>query len=659
MNVQPESSARREDLAQLRRVPSAAAPVAASRAAERGGRRGGADARQGRGRSGAPKRRRAQRRSRPRTSAPRPPEPDAPAEPDAAGDDGDGVAWLRAIKDVAVREAPSGDAERRAHFGGRRDPPARQRAPARRASSGTWPRAARAHRGRGARAGRARGRRGCACATARALCEPAEGPAAGSRARAARLALAPARGREAAEAWAEQVRRARARASTAQRDGRPLSPPRARDARRSPPTRRRAPRRRLSADEVAAAPAVVGAADAPPPLPSPARAAPPPSPPAPRPKKKQRRRARGFARAPARAPGRAPTAPAPLGEHDRARDGRGREPAPRARRRAASPSCVTAAWSARACAASRRPAARPRARPRGCLGAACAGLALERGRLAPDVLAPQPPAVRARRRRRLAARAPRALPRSRPLGGLRVARVLEPSASRCARSRASGRRARSAGDGDGEGGDGPSRSSCAASAAAAAQARPRHGPRAEVEAACVRPPAAAARPATPAAPGVGRRGRRGRGAPKVEYGAKLVATEPKRVLVAVPGAGGDFDFERVLAARAREGDAYHRMWPPRRSVGAALFAGRRGCVLAYGQTGSGKTHTMFGADGALRAAATDTTAGRALGGAAGVVPPACSPTSPRAARLRGSGRRSAGGALGRRVVHAAVPRARR
>ncbi|KAH8097159.1 hypothetical protein JL720_38 [Aureococcus anophagefferens] len=77
--------------------------------------------------------------------------------------------------------------------------------------------------------------------------------------------------------------------------------------------------------------------------------------------------------------------------------------------------------------------------------------------------------------------------------------------------------------------------------------------------------------------------------------ARVVSTEPTRVLVGVPGSGlVYYDFERVLGGR----DAARR----RRRRGAArpgFCDGLNGCLLAYGQTGSGKTHTMFGPPGAL------------------------------------------------------------
>ncbi|KAH8046950.1 hypothetical protein JL720_16236 [Aureococcus anophagefferens] len=81
--------------------------------------------------------------------------------------------------------------------------------------------------------------------------------------------------------------------------------------------------------------------------------------------------------------------------------------------------------------------------------------------------------------------------------------------------------------------------------------------------------------------------------------ARVVSTEPTRVLVGVPGSGlVYYDFARAQRARRR----------PRRARAAAPLVrsfcdGLNNCLLAYGQTGSGKTH-MFGPPGALSGAAS-------------------------------------------------------
>lgn len=87
-------------------------------------------------------------------------------------------------------------------------------------------------------------------------------------------------------------------------------------------------------------------------------------------------------------------------------------------------------------------------------------------------------------------------------------------------------------------------------------------------------------------------------------GAKVLAVQPTRVVVHVPGAGvRPFPFSRVF-----EDEDQARVHA---SVGApavaAVLNGLNACVLCYGQTGSGKTHTAFGPPGALEASddATD------------------------------------------------------
>ena len=78
-------------------------------------------------------------------------------------------------------------------------------------------------------------------------------------------------------------------------------------------------------------------------------------------------------------------------------------------------------------------------------------------------------------------------------------------------------------------------------------------------------------------------------------GAKVLAVQPTRVVVHVPGAGvRPFPFSRVF-----EDEDQARVHA---SVGApavaAVLNGLNACVLCYGQTGSGKTHTAFGPPGA-------------------------------------------------------------
>ena len=79
-------------------------------------------------------------------------------------------------------------------------------------------------------------------------------------------------------------------------------------------------------------------------------------------------------------------------------------------------------------------------------------------------------------------------------------------------------------------------------------------------------------------------------------GAKVLAVQPTRVVVHVPGAGvRPFPFSRVF-----EEEDQARVHA---SVGApavaAVLNGLNACVLCYGQTGSGKTHTAFGPPGAM------------------------------------------------------------
>jgi len=98
--------------------------------------------------------------------------------------------------------------------------------------------------------------------------------------------------------------------------------------------------------------------------------------------------------------------------------------------------------------------------------------------------------------------------------------------------------------------------------------------------------------------------------------ARVVSTEPTRVLVGVPGSGlVYYDFERVLDAGATQAATYGAAAAP---LVRSFCDGLNGCLLAYGQTGSGKTHTMFGPPGALDAAAASP--GSRLGADAGVVP---------------------------------------
>lgn len=79
--------------------------------------------------------------------------------------------------------------------------------------------------------------------------------------------------------------------------------------------------------------------------------------------------------------------------------------------------------------------------------------------------------------------------------------------------------------------------------------------------------------------------------------ARVVSTEPHRVLVAVPSKGlSYFDYDRVLQG-ATQRQTYEEAARP---LVRALCDGYDGCLLAYGQTGSGKSHTMFGPNGALR-----------------------------------------------------------
>ena len=77
-------------------------------------------------------------------------------------------------------------------------------------------------------------------------------------------------------------------------------------------------------------------------------------------------------------------------------------------------------------------------------------------------------------------------------------------------------------------------------------------------------------------------------------GAKVLAVQPTRVVVHVPGAGvRPFPFSRVF-----EDEDQARVHA---SVGApavaAVLNGLNACVLCYGQTGSGKTHTLRAAGG--------------------------------------------------------------
>ncbi|EGB08664.1 hypothetical protein AURANDRAFT_53621 [Aureococcus anophagefferens] len=98
--------------------------------------------------------------------------------------------------------------------------------------------------------------------------------------------------------------------------------------------------------------------------------------------------------------------------------------------------------------------------------------------------------------------------------------------------------------------------------------------------------------------------------------ARVVSTEPTRVLVGVPGSGlVYYDFERVLDAGATQAATYGAAAAP---LVRSFCDGLNGCLLAYGQTGSGKTHTMFGPPGALDAAAASPA--NRLGADAGVVP---------------------------------------
>ena len=85
-------------------------------------------------------------------------------------------------------------------------------------------------------------------------------------------------------------------------------------------------------------------------------------------------------------------------------------------------------------------------------------------------------------------------------------------------------------------------------------------------------------------------------APRRASGAKVLAVQPTRVVVHVPGAGvRPFPFSRVF-----QNEDQARIHA---SVGApavaAVLNGLNACVLCYGQTGSGKTHTAFGPPGAM------------------------------------------------------------
>ena len=98
--------------------------------------------------------------------------------------------------------------------------------------------------------------------------------------------------------------------------------------------------------------------------------------------------------------------------------------------------------------------------------------------------------------------------------------------------------------------------------------------------------------------------------------AKIVSTEPRRVLVGVPGAGlVYYDYAHVLEGVATQRDAHAFAAAP---LVLQFLAGRNACLLAYGQTGSGKTHTMFGPPGVLKESASS--CAFELSTSAGVVP---------------------------------------
>eukprot|EP00462_Mataza_sp_D1_P020160 CAMPEP_0175136002 /NCGR_PEP_ID=MMETSP0087-20121206/9038_1 /TAXON_ID=136419 /ORGANISM="Unknown Unknown, Strain D1" /LENGTH=645 /DNA_ID=CAMNT_0016418719 /DNA_START=30 /DNA_END=1967 /DNA_ORIENTATION=- len=84
-------------------------------------------------------------------------------------------------------------------------------------------------------------------------------------------------------------------------------------------------------------------------------------------------------------------------------------------------------------------------------------------------------------------------------------------------------------------------------------------------------------------------GKRGGGV----YGARVIATHPRSVVMCAPGVGiREFGFDAVLHQRTTQAQFYT-------SSKAADFVtrflnGQKVCILCYGQTGSGKTHTMYG-----------------------------------------------------------------
>ena len=79
-------------------------------------------------------------------------------------------------------------------------------------------------------------------------------------------------------------------------------------------------------------------------------------------------------------------------------------------------------------------------------------------------------------------------------------------------------------------------------------------------------------------------------------GCKVLAVQPTRVVVHVPGAGvKPFPFSRVFESEG-QADVYAAVGAP--AVTSALN-GMNACVLCYGQTGSGKTYAAFGPPGAL------------------------------------------------------------
>lgn len=85
-------------------------------------------------------------------------------------------------------------------------------------------------------------------------------------------------------------------------------------------------------------------------------------------------------------------------------------------------------------------------------------------------------------------------------------------------------------------------------------------------------------------------------------GAKVLAVQPTRVVVHVPGAGvRPFPFSRVFEDGGQS-TVYASVGAP--AVNAALN-GMNACVLCYGQTGSGKTYSAFGPPGALESGSPD------------------------------------------------------